>query len=192
VPTVSVLPPAHSAGAQDLDAAVAMRLRAVTEGATDQDWAMASDPRIAAPFLASALRRGVLNMLGDLCTQHRLRLVSVEPVFAAVWNHVCGALAPGQWLAICQGAVLTLCIAPATHLQALRRLDFTAAQAQDAGWLAAAVRHESLRLGLPVPAVLAVCGEPPPAWTEADGRRLLALRLVGKACDALGLWGLRP
>jgi hypothetical protein len=193
-PSASVQPPVNGANLSDLQAAVAMRLRAVTDTAIG--WEAASAPRVGGRFIASALRSGLLDTLRQQCQRHGLHLVSVQPVFAAVWNHWHAVLAPGEWLGICSAGVLTLCVAPQRHIEQLRRLEFTAGNAQEPGWAGDAVQRESLRLGISAPAVLALCGDVPRPWREAlpaaSARRGPAVVYLGAASDAASLWGLKP
>ncbi len=194
-PSTSVHPPVNGAGLADLHAAVELRLRAVTDAATG--WQAASAPRTSGRFVASALRSGLLDLLRDQCQRHGLHLVSVQPVFAAVWNHWRGALASGQWLGICTDRVLTLCIAPERHLEHVRRLDFDAPQSQMSRWALDAVQREGQRLGLSTPATLALCGAVPASWRQAmpgaaSVRHGPAVAYLGPVGDTQGLWGLRP
>ena len=193
VPSASVQAPVNAASLADLQAAVALRLRTVTDTATG--WELASEPRVGGRFVASALRSGVLDMLHQQCEQHGLHLVSVQPLFAAVWNHWSGALAPGEWLGICSAGVLTLCVAPQWHMEQLRRLEFTPAQGQAPGWPGDAVQRESLRLGVVPPAALALCGEVPRPWRDAlpaaSARHDPTVVYLGAACDAPSLWGVQ-
>ena len=200
VPSASVQPPLHGATLADLQAATTLRLRAVTDASAS--WETASEPRLGAPFIASALRSSVLDMLRDPCQRHGLHLVSVQPLFAALWNHWHRALAPGQWLGICGAGVLTLCVVPERTVEQLRRLDFAESHTQEPRWLVEAAQREGLRLGLPAPAALALCGAVPAAWRTtvpaaagampSGARRGPSVAYLGPVGDALGLWGLQP
>ncbi len=184
VPSASVQPPVNSATLADLNAAVSLRLNAVTDSATG--WQTASAPRTGGRFVASAMRSSLMDMLRVQCQRHGLHLVSVQPLFAALWNHWHASLEPGQWLGVCGEGVLTLCVAPQRHVEQLRRLDFAPANAQEPLWPVEAAQHEGLRLGLPVPAKLALCGAVPQAWRGASAVYL------GPVGDALSLWGVKP
>jgi len=193
-PSASVQPPVNGATLEDLQTAVALRLRAVTDATTG--WETASEPRVSGRFVASALRSGLLDVLRKQCQRHGLHLVSVQPVFAAVWNHWHSALANGQWLGICSAGVLTLCVAPKLHMEQLRRLDFAAQDAENPRWPVDAAQRESLRLGLPVPATLALCGAVPLPWRDtmqavASARDAASVVYLGPVGDAPSLWGLR-
>jgi len=184
VPSASVQPPLNGASRADLQAAVSLRMGAVTDSATA--WQLASEPRTGGRFVASAMRSTLMDMLRAQCQRHGLHLVSVQPLFAAVWNHWHSALEPGQWLGICGTGVLTLCVAPQRHVEQLRRLDFDPANALEALWPMEAAQREGLRLGLASPAKLALCGAVPKAWRGASTVYL------GSVGDAAGLWGVKP
>jgi len=184
VPSVSVQPPVNGAGVGDLAAAVSLRMGAVTDSGTD--WQIASAPRMDGRFVASALRSSLMDMLRHQCQRHGLHLASVQPLFVAVWNHWHATLVPGQWLAICGPSAVTLCIAPQRHLEHLRRLDFTPADTQTLLWPAEAAQREAMRLGLPAPTTLGLCGTVHLAWRGAPGVYL------GPVGDATGLWGVKP
>jgi hypothetical protein len=194
VPSTSVQPPVNASTLADLKAAVAMRLRTVTDAATG--WETASEPRVAGRFVASALRSVLLDQLREQSQRYGLHLVSVQPLFAAVWNHWHAALAPGQWLGICRAGALTLCIAPNHQVEQIRRLEFVPANAQEPHWPGDAVQREALRLGVPAPSAVALCGAVPLAWRQAapvtagpqSGPETAYLGAVG---DALGLWGVQ-
>jgi len=183
-PSVSVQPPGQGARLEDLSAAVSLRLGAVTDAATA--WQTASVPRVGGRFIASALRSTLMDMLRAQCQRHGLHLVSVQPLFVAVWNHWRASLVPGQWLGICGAGVITLCVAPQRHLEQLRRLDFAPVDAQVPLWAVEAAQREALRLGLEAPPTLALCGAVPQAWRRAPGVYL------GEVGDASSLWGVKP
>ena len=195
VPSTSVQPPVNASTLADLKAAVALRLHTVTDAATG--WETASEPRFAGRFVASALRSGLLDLLREQSQRYGLHLVSVQPLFAAIWNHWHVAMAPGQWLGICRAGALTLCIAPNRHVEQLRRLEFVPANAQEPRWPGDAVQREALRLGVPTPSALALCGAVPPVWRQATHTTVGPQRgpetiYLGPAGDALGLWGVQP
>ena len=183
VPSASVQPPVNSATLADLDAAVSLRLSAVTD--TGTAWQVTSEPRAGGRFVASAMRSSLMDMLRAQCQRHGLHLVSVQPLFAALWNHWHAALEPGQWLGICGAGVLTLCVAPQRHVEQLRRLDFAPSDAQEPFWPVEAAQREGLRLGLPAPAKLALCGAVPPGWRGSSTHYL------GPVGDAPSLWGVQ-
>lgn len=195
VPTTSVQPPVNASTLADLKAAAALRLRTVTDAAAG--WETASEPRVAGRFVASALRSGLLDLLREQSQRYGLQLVSVQPLFAAVWNHWHAALAPGQWLGICSAGALTLCIAPSRHVEQLRRLEFVPSNAQEPNWLGDAVQREALRLGVPAPSAVGLCGAVPLAWRQstrmtAGPQRGPEAVYLGPVGDALGLWGIQP
>lgn len=183
VPSVGVQPPAQGVSLDDLTAAVSLRLASVTD--TAAPWELASAPRMGGRFVAGALRSSLMDMLRRLCQRHGIHLVSIQPVYVAVWNHWRGALKPGQWLAICGADAVTLCVAPGRHLEQLRRLDLEAAHTREAGWAVEAAQREALRMGVTAPTTLALCGKVPQPWRSAPAVYL------GPVGDAAGLWGVQ-
>jgi hypothetical protein len=157
-----VSPPEGSARMADLEGAAALRFQALY-GAAPVGWRIGADWSIKRPFLAAALPASLLALLEQVALEQKLRLVEVTPQFVAAFNGVRARLASDAWFGVLQAGVLTLGVqAVAGHLGAVRAVAVPADA--DGAWLARHVAREALRLEVPTPARLQLCGDAPPDW----------------------------
>ncbi|MBE3028109.1 hypothetical protein [Janthinobacterium sp. GW458P] len=144
----------------DIEAAAALRFQSLygdAPGLWHSSIAWSAD----APFCC-AVPRALLAQLTRATDARKLALIFITPQFARHWNRWHGALKPGAWFGQLQENVLTLGVRHAGRLLAVRALPVP----QDAGsdWLAQTLAREALLRGVPAPALLQLCGAPPPAW----------------------------
>ena len=106
--------------------------------------------------------RALLAQLTRVAEARKLALIFITPQFARHWNRWHGALKPGAWFGQLQENALTLGVRHAGRLCAVRALPVP----QDVGsdWLAQTLAREALLQGVTAPALLQLCGAPPPAW----------------------------
>ena len=144
----------------DIEAAAALRFQSLYGDAPGL-WHSSSAWDARAPFCC-AVPRALLAQLTRVAEARKLALIFITPQFARHWNRWHGALKPGAWFGQLQENALTLGVRHAGRLCAVRALPVP----QDSGsdWLAQTLAREALLQGVTAPALLQLCGAPPPAW----------------------------
>ena len=144
----------------DIEAAAALRFQSLYGDAPGL-WHSSSAWDARAPFCC-AVPRALLAQLTRVAEARKLALIFITPQFARHWNRWHGALKPRAWFGQLQENALTLGVRHAGRLCAVRALPVP----QDAGsdWLAQTLAREALLQGVTAPALLQLCGAPPPAW----------------------------
>jgi hypothetical protein len=176
-----VTPPEGSARMADLEGAAALRFQALY-GAAPVGWRIGADWSVKRPFLAAGLPASLLALLEEVALEQRLRLVEVTPQFVAAFNGVRAKLAGDAWFGVLQAGVLTLGVqSVAGHLGAVRTVAVPAGA--DGEWLARHITREALRLDVPAPARLQLCGDAPPSW---QGHAKLACTLFDAGRNGAG------
>jgi hypothetical protein len=105
----------------------------------------------------------LLALLEEVALEQKLRLVEVTPQFVAAFNGVRARIAGDAWFGVLQAGVLTLGVqAVAGHLGAVRAI--AVPPGADGDWLARHVAREALRLDVPAPQRLQLCGDAPANW----------------------------
>jgi hypothetical protein len=170
-----VTPPQASARLADLEAAAALRFQSLF-GENAAAWKVSASWDARRPFLAAAVRRELSAVLEQAAAESGMRIVEVVPQFVAGWNHWRGAVKSGAWYGQVHERVLTIAAPEGKTLGPVR----TAAlpQGADQQWMQETVAREALRLNLPAPDCLQLCGQVPAAWNNSSG--------AGMACMVLG------
>jgi len=165
-----VAPPQNVARLEDCKAAAAMRFQTLYGGGLS-DWRLEADWQTARPFLACGLPQTLFDTVQQLVTEKHFHLVGLTPQFVAIWNRWRKQLKSGAWLGIVHGDMLTLGASARGHLQAVRTTAIPAdpAGADGALWLKEHLMREAMRLNLPAPRLLQLCGVYPPDWIGAAG-----------------------
>jgi hypothetical protein len=152
--------PQGAARLADIEAAAALRFQSLYGDAPGL-WHCSSAWDARAPFFC-AVPRALLAQLTRVAAARKLALIFITPQFARHWNRWHGALKPGAWFGQLQENALTLGVRDDGYLRAVRALPVP----PDAGhgWLVQALAREALLQGVPAPALLQLCGAPPPGW----------------------------
>jgi len=157
-----VIPPEGSARMADLEGAAALRFQALY-GAAPVGWRIGADWSVKRPFLAAGLPASLVALIEQLAAENKMPLVEITPQFVAAFNGVRAKLAGDAWFGVLQANVLTLGVqAVAGHLGAVRAAAVPAGA--DGAWLAQHVTREALRLDVPAPRRLQLCGAAPSNW----------------------------
>ncbi|GAA4030722.1 hypothetical protein [Actimicrobium antarcticum] len=178
-----VTPPSNAAQQRDLDAAVAMRFGQLY-GNDATDWVLQPGWQAGAPFLVAAMPRTLQAALHDIGTELRLRWVAILPHCVAAWNRWHGALKNGDWFGVAHDGMLSLLILDGANMIALRRQSIDQADMKNPAWLTEYVQREALRLNLPAPQRVQLCGEVPQPWTGIAPQRIACLALVDNKLPA--------
>ena len=160
----------------DIEAAAALRFHALYGDAPGL-WHSSRAWEARAPFFC-AVPRALLAQLTRVAAQRKLPLLFITPQFVRHWNRWQGALRPGAWLGQLQDSTLTLGVVHAGSLLAVRALPVP--PGADHGWLAQAVAREALLQGVATPALLQLCGLPPPAWLAPRAADAVACQLLAQ------------
>jgi len=152
--------PQGAARLVDIEAAAALRFQSLY-GDPPGLWHSSSTWDARAPFFC-AVPRALLAQLTRVAAERKLALIFITPQFARHWNRWHGALKPGAWFGQLQENVLTLGVRHDGRLLAVRALPVPPGAGHD--WLAQTLAREALLQGVPAPALLQLCGAPPPAW----------------------------
>lgn len=165
-----VTPPADCTRMADLEAAAALRFQQLY-GEPAAGWHVSADWHLQRPFLAAAAPRSLIGALQQASQAHGLTINALAPQFVALFNRWRGQLAAGDWFGVVQDGVLTMGACDGSGVSALRAVAI-GAQATS-GWLAEHVAREALRLNVPAPQRLRLCGAAPAAWAAAPNCVLL-------------------
>ncbi|MDB5774363.1 MAG: hypothetical protein JWP38_496 [Herbaspirillum sp.] len=160
-----VAPPQNVGRLEDCKAAAAMRFQALYGGGLS-DWRLQADWQTARPFLACGLPQTLFETLQQIAREKHFHLVGLTPQFVAIWNRRRKQLKSGAWLGVVHGDTLTLGACARGRLQTVRTAAIPAA-ADGALWLKEHLKREAMRLNLPAPRLLQLCGLYPPDWINA-------------------------
>ena len=181
-----VTPPRNVERMRDCEAAVALRFQSLY-GEPCNDWNVQADHDAAHVFLACAVPRALRDTLLATCAARRLAVVAMTPQFVGSWNRWRRRLGEGAWLGVVHAGSLTLAATSGGRLAEVRRALIPPGALRQRAWLNDQLGREALRLGLPVPRGLWVCGDAPEAWlSEGDGAWIDCRRLDADAAGDHG------
>lgn len=171
-----VTPPQNATRLQDCRAAAHMRFQALY-GESPGDWQLEADWDVRRPFLACAMPRALLQALNTAASAHHVALIEVMPHFVAAWNRWHSVLKPDSWFGTACDNTLTLGVLNAQSLDAVRCATVPHDAWHGGQWLPEHVAREALRLHLPVPQRIQLCGSIPAHWTAQEIGSLTCERL---------------
>ena len=176
-----VTPPTNATRLGDCKAVAARRFQ-LLYGDDAAQWLIDGDWSAEKPFLACAIPRSLHAVLQKICNKHRLTLVRIAPQFIFGWNKWRRPL-EGAWFGTLHGNAMTLGAISRGRLVAIRRLILTTAQRKDPYPVVAQIKREALRLALPQPTAIQVCGALPQEWRDMryDGASFIPVDPV--ICD---------
>lgn len=177
-----VTPPRLGARLADLEAAAAQRF-GLLYGESAAGWSLRAGWDPVRPFLAAALPRALLGAIEHGAAARKMALREIVPHFVAALNRHHPALKADAWFGLVHDQVLTLGATDGDGIRAVRASALP--DGADAAWLAEHVARESLRLNLPAPQRLQLCGSVPPAWFGAHVSALASAAPAGWSCAAL-------
>jgi Tfp pilus assembly protein PilN len=171
-----VTPPRHCGHIDDCRAAADLRFQTLYGDAV-HDWQIDADWDAQQPFLACALPRSLRSALLQVAAEYRLVLTRVIPQFIARWNEWHRRLPPTSWFGFIQDNHLTLGIIDQQRLAGVRILALPDNASNDVQWLSDHVSCEALRLNLPAPTSLQLCGDIAEQWIDQTTGTLRCFRL---------------
>jgi hypothetical protein len=171
-----VVPPQNTIRLQDCRAAAEMRFQ-VLYGESPEDWYIEADWNAHHPFLACAIPRKLQNALHRSVAEHRVTLIEMVPQFIAAWNRRYSLIRPDAWFGIAQADMLTLAVVQERRLCALRVAPVPAGGWRNSAWLPSCLVREAIRLNVPPPGRIQLCGEIPGEWRHQTLGQLICDRL---------------
>ncbi len=179
--------PASANRLSDIEAAAAMRFQQLFDERL-ADWHMTVSVEAAKPCLASAVHRTLFDQVLVAMRQQGLTLTDMQPELVAVWNKWRNSLKPGQWLVVWRGHSLILIMTEGNGISALRQLPVPAQAHLDVDWLQQHIQREAMRLNVPLPKQIRLCGQAPHHWLSFSASPV-PCDTLGKPCDAMSLLG---
>lgn len=155
-----VTPPRNTASLEDCRAAMSMRF-AQLYGDNISNWALQADWQANRPFLVCAMPAWVLDVIKAVADEYRLTLLSIVPQFVIAWNRWHPDLNHNDWFGIGHDGCLSFAAIDQNTLHSVRTIPIDAAAWQDPQWLAAHLEREALRMNLPPPSRIRLCGAIP-------------------------------
>jgi hypothetical protein len=171
-----VTPPHNTERLRDCQAAASLRFQSLY-GDSAHDWKIVCDWDAQHPFLACAVSRPMLEAVLKVGAECRLTLIGIVPQFIAAWNRWHGGVLDDAWYGTMHGDIVTLGVIDRRRLVNVRRLSVPSQARHDDAWLADQVTREAMRLTLPLPKRIYLCGSAPGAWFNQDSRVPACARL---------------
>lgn len=171
-----VIPPHNTSCLQDCHAAAEMRFQALY-GEPAAAWQLEAAWDAKLPFVVCAVPRALLAALQQVAATHRLTLIEVVPQFIAAWNRWRSALKSDAWFGLAHANRLILGAIENKRLCATWSVAIPAQGQDSKHWLAEHVTREALRLNLPMPNRVQLCGASSEPWALQSAGSLVYERL---------------
>lgn len=162
-----VVPPQNAASLADCQAAARVRFQ-VLFGEALTDWHLAADWDARQPFLAYAIPHSLWAALLHVATERRLVLLEITPHFVAAWNIWRKQLQAGVWFGVMQHKVLTYAVLGQQGVQFVREVVLPDEALRDQHRVAEILAREALRLNVPMPLEIRLCGQIPMHWVMSE------------------------
>lgn len=164
-----VTPPVNASCLSDCKAVAAHRFH-LLYGDDAAQWLIEGDWNAEQTFLACAIQRSLLAVLQKAAIKHSLTLIRIAPQFVYGWNQR-RRTPRDAWFGTLHGNDMTLGAICESRLVAIRRLSLTAAQRSDPHSVVAEINRGALKLSLPEPTVIELCGAVPKEWRNRAHNR---------------------
>ena len=171
-----VTPPSNATTLADCVAAAEARHQ-VLFGEPLGDWQMTADWHGSRAFLACALPKSLLAELRDCARDHRLVLQHIAPQFVVAWNRWRSQLSEGAWFGVMHEGSLTVAAIAGGGMRAIREISVSSGVIHEQGLLSNLLAREALRMNIPKPEAISLCGELPMNWVMQQVDDLTFTRL---------------
>jgi hypothetical protein len=169
-------------------------------GEAPTGWVMSADWNAQKPFLVYAIPQLLFSALQQVAKDQKITWVEMAPQFVYAWNRWRGQLQPGSWFGVLHQQLLTIAVVGKTGPVAVREIALSEESLLHQALLPKMLLREALRLNLPAPAQINVCGQIPLHWlmqevVNVNFVRLDTPRLTNNAVSAeadLAWTGLKP
>jgi hypothetical protein len=169
-------PPQNATCLADCQAAAQARFQALF-GEPISDWQLAADWDARRPFLACAIPRSLLAALEQVARDRSLILLEVAPQFVVAWNRWRADLKAGAWFGVLHQKVLTFAVPGRNGLEVVREVTLPDEMRLDQLQLPEILAREALRLNLPMPSEIRLCGQIPSHWVMQKVGNVTFVRL---------------
>jgi hypothetical protein len=159
-----VTPPANAIRLADCKAAADIRFQTLY-GESASTWQIDADWQIRRPFLACAVPRGLLANINEMFSTCGLPLVEIAPQFIAAWNRWQSSIRPGAWFGVVGNGLVTFAALHQGNMHSVRSVPLAVPNQIDPFFLHDHLMREALRLHIPLPAEMQLCGFQPEHWT---------------------------
>lgn len=159
-----VTPPRNATSLADCQAAASARFQ-VLFGEPMTDWQLAADWDARQPFLACATPRKLLSALQQVAHDRSLVLREIAPQFVVAWNSWRSNLRAGTWFGVLGQSVLTYAVLGRNGPQATSEVALPVDVMRDQRLVPEILAREALRLNVPMPFEMRLCGQIPAHWT---------------------------
>jgi len=171
-----VTPPSNATTLADCVAAAEARHQ-VLFGESLSDWQLRADWHGSRPFLACAVPKSLLADLSNCAREHRLILQQIAPQFVVAWNRWRAQLSEAAWFGVMRENSLTVAALAAGGMQAVREINLHSEVVREQGLLSKLLAREALRMNIPKPEAISLCGELPQHWVMQQMDDLTFTRL---------------
>jgi hypothetical protein len=171
-----VVPPHNATSIADCQAAASARFQTLF-GDAISGWHLAADWDARHPFLACAIPRPLLAALQQLANEHGLVLLEVAPHFVAAWNSWRKHFQAGTWFGVLHQKVLTFALVGQNGPEFVRDVTLPYEAMRDQYRVPEILGREALRLNVPVPMEIRLCGQVPAHWVMQKIEDLTFVRL---------------
>jgi hypothetical protein len=171
-----VVPPHNATSIADCQAAASARFQTLF-GDAISGWHLAADWDARHPFLACAIPRPLLAALQQLANEHGLVLLEVVPHFVAAWNSWRKHFQAGTWFGVLHQKVLTFALVGQNGPEFVRDVTLPYEAMRDQYRVPEILGREALRLNVPVPMEIRLCGQVPAHWVMQKIADLTFVRL---------------
>lgn len=171
-----VTPPQNASSLADCRAAAMARFQALF-GEPMSDWHLEADWESRQPFLACATPRSLLAALQQVARERRLVLLEVAPQFVVAWNRWRTDLSAGTWFGVLHQKVLTFAVLGQNGLETTRDVALPDEVLLDQHRVLETLAREALRLNVPMPPEIRLCGQIPAHWVMQKIGNLTFVRL---------------
>jgi hypothetical protein len=158
-----VTPPQNVSSLADCQAAAMARFQTLF-GEPMSGWHLAADWNARQPFLACAVPQSLLAALKQVASEHGLVLLEVAPQFVVAWNRWRKHLHAGAWFGVMQHKVLAFAVLGQNGLDAARDVTLLDEAMRDQHRVPEILAREALRLNVPMPPEIRLCGQIPAHW----------------------------
>lgn len=171
-----VAPPQNAASLADCQAAAMARFQTLF-GEQVSGWHLAADWDARQPFLACAIPRSLLAALQQVASEHKLVLLEIAPQFVVAWNRWRKHLQAGTWFGVMHHQVLTLAVIGQNGLEAIRDVTLPGEAIEDQHRVPEILAREALRLNVPMPLEIRLCGQIPAHWVMQQTGNVAFVRM---------------
>ena len=158
-----VVPPHNATSLADCQAAANVRFQALF-GEAMSGWHLSADWNARQPFLTCAIPRSLLTALQQVTSEHKLVLLEVAPQFVVAWNRWRKDIQEGIWFGVLHHTTLTLAVVGRNGLAATHDVILPDAAMHDQHRVPEILARAALRLNVPMPPEIRLCGQIPVHW----------------------------